>query len=713
MQIAIYDTEHFEVTYGFIRLWDKPGNAITIFTTFHCYEVLKEMLGNDHHKFRWQVRREGQGYAEFIEGFGRFLQQQTTALVIYTTISNNHILHAKLVRQNRQCRFVLVVHALNALFHMPFRMNLRHMVRKWGQHQLMKAIRELALLEPALSGPLVDQLKTHYRLHYLPGAVYEPDNHIPPSPGPLRLVVAGSIDKERRDYEEVFALIDQAEASQLPLELVLVGQPVGDYGKRIMERANAWQGKLCKLKTMGDSFVPFSQFRVELENADFFFLPVCTNSLAYDHTPEVYGQTKSTGNIFDAIRFAKPIIYPSRLTVHASMQDSGIRYSNIPDLVNRLAELVREPGLMVPFREAARYNSDQYTISKLWAMLPLLDQPHQPNHFFLRAFHQESFTHGGIGMQDIEAILEREGWQGVEIPDQPVLGPFNYFKRWRSLQAWLRTIPAGAWFFIQFPTYAYLHRRLALELKKKGVKVVVLVADLDGLRDQDEEKLKQELNQLRGFDHFVVHNERMQQWLQPHLPDGRLSCQGPFAYLADPQVSKRPQLSPSICFAGNLEKAPFVHQLQRIQGVEFHIYGGEKQPDQVPGTPIHYHGTVPPRTLINKLRGSFGLVWDGTSCERLEGGYGRYLEINFPHKLSLYILAGLPILAPAGTATGDFVEAKKIGLVIRSLNEIPGLINTLSAENYSLMQENLLGLVPSILSGTGLLKALEELKEPG
>ena len=44
------------------------------------------------------------------------------------------------------------------------------------------------------------------------------------------------------------------------------------------------------------------------------------------------------------------------------------------------------------------------------------------------------------------------------------------------------------------------------------------------------------------------------------------------------------------------------------------------------------------------MEGSFGLVWDGISVETCAGVYGEYLKVNNPHKTSLYLASGIPVI---------------------------------------------------------------------
>ena len=89
--------------------------------------------------------------------------------------------------------------------------------------------------------------------------------------------------------------------------------------------------------------------------------------------------------------------------------------------------------------------------------------------------------------------------------------------------------------------------------------------------------------------------------------------------------------------------------------------------------------------LPEKLEGSFGLVWDGASLDACEGRQGEYLRYNNPHKLSLYMAAGLPVILWRQSALADFVEQSGVGLLTDSLQDLDGLIRSVSPARYDRM----------------------------
>ncbi len=63
----------------------------------------------------------------------------------------------------------------------------------------------------------------------------------------LRLVVPGSIDAKRRDYEQVFELLQFAAAANYPIQVSLLGSFYGEYGQSMLRRCQDWSAQHSNL----------------------------------------------------------------------------------------------------------------------------------------------------------------------------------------------------------------------------------------------------------------------------------------------------------------------------------------------------------------------------------------------------------------------------------------------------------------------------------
>ena len=191
-------------------------------------------------------------------------------------------------------------------------------------------------------------------------------------------------------------------------------------------------------------------------------------------------------------------------------------------------------------------------------------------------------------------------------------------------------------------------------------------------------------------DVYIVHNKNMKNILCKNGFDiNKMVDLKIFDYLIseDPKI----QEDNGIIIAGNFDKskASYVYQLNKIYNVKFNLFGANFN-DRVKYDNISYYGEFLPDELIKSLKGRYGLVWDGDSLETCSGGKGEYLRINNPHKLSLYIAVGLPVIIWEEAAEADFVLRAGVGLTINSLYDLPDKLESVSDIEYKTMKQNAL-----------------------
>ena len=183
-----------------------------------------------------------------------------------------------------------------------------------------------------------------------------------------------------------------------------------------------------------------------------------------------------------------------------------------------------------------------------------------------------------------------------------------------------------------------------------------------------------------------------------------------FDYLNEKELSEKVTYDKSVIIAGNLsqEKSPYIYELSKIPDVQFNLMGVNYTENKEISN-IHYLGAFESDEVPYQLKSGFGLVWDGTSIETCDGPTGNYLRYNNPHKLSLYLSSGLPVIVWKESALAAFVTSQKIGLVISSLYELPDILDTLSEKQYQEFVENIQEVREKLKKGFYLKKAINEI----
>ena len=288
----------------------------------------------------------------------------------------------------------------------------------------------------------------------------------------------------------------------------------------------------------------------------------------------------------------------------------------------------------------------------------------------------------------------------------------------RCVADWLsafRRLPRNATLLVQYPHFPLKSvpvARAAMRLlqRRKGVRLIALVHDLDSLRGiGGNAAVYSDRRLLPIFDAVICHNAVMENRLvSMGLCRERLVTLGLFDYATDAEPRPR-AYSQSVCIAGNLSpaKSGYLYQMlgQPTRRYQLHLYGGSFEGENCEG--VAYHGVFDANELPGRLEGAFGLIWDGDTTAGCSGVYGEYLRINAPHKLSLYLAAGIPVLIWAQAAQAAFVTGQGVGLALENLDTLDKLLTGVTPEDYRRMAENAAKLSPLIRDGHYLTQALE------
>lgn len=324
--------------------------------------------------------------------------------------------------------------------------------------------------------------------------------------------------------------------------------------------------------------------------------------------------------------------------------------------------------------------------------------------YYLQQYSLTEYWHGGVGYTHVEELLEKAGFR-------PLVFPANgYLARVLALLRWLFRLQPGDQLALIYPVYPRLYRWLLRLITGRGIELVVVVGDIDGLKDEDAAQLESDIRFFKEQTRVLVHNQAMANWMRSIGSKARIECLELFPFLTAPVVG--PVTSENVVvFAGNLGKSGFVLELGQPQlaGLKFHLYGEGLPISAALPENVKWKGRFPPASMPERVEGRFGLLWDGDSWASPSGPIGHYMAYISHHKLSLYVLAGLPILAPRVAGSASFIEREKIGILFDSLADLETEIKKLSEESFNEMRSNLLNLAKQLSDGSYFLLALRRL----
>lgn len=326
-------------------------------------------------------------------------------------------------------------------------------------------------------------------------------------------------------------------------------------------------------------------------------------------------------------------------------------------------------------------------------------------------------AHAGTkATEDVITIADKIGFKPlyVQMKDSKpgifhkVNRQIRFFIDWQKAYS---TVADESIVLLQHPFhYPQLMREsILLKMKKeKKIHFISVVHDVEELRALGKEEYhKHEFEfMMQIADILIVHNNVMRDFfIKKGFAEERIVVLGIFDYLRSESNGELPLYEKSITIAGNLDvkKSGYLMSLPDIE-CKFHLYGPNYSLGNVDN--ITYGGVLPPDQVPKVLTKGFGLIWDGDSIETCKGGFGDYLRYNNPHKLSLYLSSGLPVIIWKYAAEATFVKKNRVGYTVGSLYEIPELMKKISENEYKNMIGNVRKISKKLINGEYMRFAL-------
>lgn len=297
-----------------------------------------------------------------------------------------------------------------------------------------------------------------------------------------------------------------------------------------------------------------------------------------------------------------------------------------------------------------------------------------------------------------------------------ILMKFKIIKFWFSLMTKLKERDVVIY---QHPTYGVKEAIKAIPVLKKykKVKFISVIHDLESLRrginsDQISNDILDIVDSelLPLFDVVICHNNRMKDYLiGKGIAREKIIVLEIFDYLSNELFIE--EVDTGIAIAGNLHqgKSEYLYDLLKYNiNVKFNLFGPNFNSELVQTNNIEYFGSFDPSILPGKLKGKYGLVWDGNSIETCSGNTGNYLRYNNPHKTSLYLSSGIPIIVWKEAAMAEFVEKYKVGILVDNLLNLNDVLNSVSEEEYNEMRSNARKIGEKLRDGHFYRRAIKE-----
>lgn len=339
--------------------------------------------------------------------------------------------------------------------------------------------------------------------------------------------------------------------------------------------------------------------------------------------------------------------------------------------------------------------------------------------YYLHIERQKVNYAGSKAVDDCEKILSLNGWHKKDIFSMNTNKILRKFIHTVELLG-LYSLPKNSMVVIQHPLYIHFdYLKFLLRLKKtKKLKVIFIIHDLESVRNilpnneiyQRRDKMMYEI-----ADRIICHNDNMIKFLiKCGVDEEKLVDLGIFDYLCeeDRQLCEKidSEGEESIVIAGNLtpKTCAYIYKFSNEElGYCFNLYGVNFE-ENYANSFVQYKGSYDADILPSHMKGKYGLVWYGNELDSCGGIIEEYLSYINPHKVSSYIVAGLPVIISRNIGLSQFIEKNGLGIVIDNLSNLNHVINSIDKVQYNVFKQNVMSMAEKLKSGYFLSRALSE-----
>lgn len=332
---------------------------------------------------------------------------------------------------------------------------------------------------------------------------------------------------------------------------------------------------------------------------------------------------------------------------------------------------------------------------------------------FLTTDIREEKTAASKARVDVLDILTKNGYQPLYLPRKK---NFTYvFALWKQLSAMAK---GETHLVVEYPFW--MRRRLytlKMLCRLKGIKLYGIIHDVAALRLHTA--ARPEVSIFNLFDGLVSHNAYMSKWLRDNGYKNKIADLDVFDYClqSDKEFSEE-QVNGKlkVLYAGNLayNKATFIYDkgMKDLGNVELCLYGQYFEKERLNGGRINYKGVFNPNLPDLQENYHFGLIWEGDSLDTCSGEMGEYTRFNNPHKFSLYLSLGLPVIVWKEAAIAKYVRENNIGFAIGSFSELKSIAEKVDTQKYREYVQNVKAVSEKVRKGFFLTHAINQLTKP-
>lgn len=378
-EIGLFTPQHHSFfLYYLSRIADSPESRVWMFTTQSVHDQIEPLYTDEEYdRYEWVLGSDEEPIDAYFDRVERDASRELDVLWTVLAWGTNRV-PPNLLDFTPDCRVVGGVTNLNDWTYNPFDDRVYRAVER-----LTPLLRER--LPPGATNTLFDHLRylmqpgiadtfdavhieyapmlTFFRAqadwdcdpHLLYPVVFEAEK-LPAveRDGTPRIAVPGRISQHIRDVDLLLTAMERVfEAYDGDLVLDFVGRPAGDY-ESALARIHDLQRRGYDVRYR-EEWTPFDEFAAALRRSDLILNPLQVHRrIRHPLRADMWtGTTNGTGPIFDAIRYARPIVLPELFPVDEHLDPLVETYVTASDLADLLLDLFENESRLDALQDGA------------------------------------------------------------------------------------------------------------------------------------------------------------------------------------------------------------------------------------------------------------------------------------------------------------------------------------------------------------------------
>ncbi len=377
MVIAFIELEYHLLDFdSFCKVFEKSELNITLYVTEKIHFTFKNQPYAE--RYKWVVKQNNKSVSNFLEE--NFDSINNADWIYYNTIASNYKTYNRFQFKGKTILRIHNAHTyLQPLKHwyiIPTFFNLfkagsyfvREFIGELDFYYLPKVVNKMNYYcfadENVKNYVLENKITTKEKIFpTIPGSVFNGEFKPFEIRERIRICIPGIIDERKKNYAPVIEALKLISSKLTePIEIVLLGKPVGRYAEWVIEEFNKLQTPHI-LITSFTGFVEQSKFN-ELMFGSHLLITPTLESTVFRTYKEIYGKTKASGSVGEMVKYGVPNLFPDYIYFDKEMGRIIDRYSTSQELANQILKFVNDKTFLISrTNEIRTFIKQRYEVS--------------------------------------------------------------------------------------------------------------------------------------------------------------------------------------------------------------------------------------------------------------------------------------------------------------------------------------------------------------